>query len=340
MIRVDTSLQSLLESEGSPQDIAALQHALTGESVIDWRRLHVRDLSEVEELLRLNRLDLGRPDDLAYVRRVHGEAVDFAGEILGHAVLPQIAEAEDLRSLFLLSSGSEGRTRADACMVLKIMNVIRHLDARELRLRLPLSDADLGFAADSLVYDALTRMASRDVALVQFEGGLKARRSLLLKLMTPDYRMAYEVPDRVRYRLVVGSRRDVVRAVRALLRDLLPFNVVVPGQSRNDLIPLDGGLEAPEVHARLNPFSSARYRVLSLVADLPIRATDFFDARPELLDRYGPVVFATVEVQIVDEATFEANETGEASHARYKARQRRSVLARLAPDLADPDEGD
>lgn len=316
----------------------ALRHTLAGEPVITWPRLHLEDLEAVDALLAQNRLEPADAADRRYLCRVHEEAVFFVEEVLGQPLAPQLRRPRDPRTLFLLASGRRGRRRADACMVLKVMNVVHHLNARELRMRLPLSDGDLAFAADTLAYDALTKVQRAGVRVLRFEGGVKARQSLLLKLMTPGYHMADQVPDRVRYRIVVERREDIVPAVKGLMGTLLPFNTLVPGQLRNDLVPLEEALTAPSATARraeapapANPFSGPDFRVLSFVADLPIRCIDFFDAPPSALEAFGPVLFATVEMQIVDAATAEANESGRASHAAYKARQKAAVLARLVP---------
>ncbi len=313
------------------QTEAAVRHTLAGEPVIGWARLRIQAPEEVDALLAQNRLDYGAPSDRAYLERVHDEAVFFIEQVLGQSLSPAVRRPKDVRELFLMASGRPRCLRADACMVLKVMNVVHHLNARELRMRLPLSDGDLAFAADNLAYDALTRIQAAGVKVVRFEGGVKARQSLLLKLMTPGYHMADQVPDRVRYRVVVAERDDLVPAVRGLMETLFPFNTIVPGQVRNDLVPLEEAVSAHPPPRPANRFSGPDFRVLSFVADLPIRCEAFFEAPPGLTHTYGPVLFATVEMQLVDAATAAANEAGDASHAAYKARQKAAVLARLVP---------
>jgi hypothetical protein len=43
----------------------------------------------------------------------------------------------------------------------------------------------------------------------------------------------------------------------------------------------------------------------------------------------GPIIFVVCEFQIIDRDTEAANEQGEASHAKYKDRQKRAVIRRL-----------
>jgi uncharacterized protein (TIGR04552 family) len=141
---------------------------------------------------------------------------------------------------------------------------------------------------------------------------------------------------------------------------LVPFNFVVPGQSQNSLIDfrkemegtpslraivpklqLDLGLERRESVQRrrsgeVNVFSASDYRVLNFVADLPVRLDSLI--RADAQGRYpnGRIAFCLVEFQIVDAGTARQNESGDASHDRYKNRQKLTVLRRLSQGLVVP----
>ena len=68
----------------------------------------------------------------------------------------------------------------------------------------------------------------------------------------------------------------------------------------------------------------------SFVVDMPVRVPQkVLDKAPPAAANLGPVVFVLVEFQLVDHDTELANESGEASHARYKERQRTAVRDRL-----------
>jgi len=43
----------------------------------------------------------------------------------------------------------------------------------------------------------------------------------------------------------------------------------------------------------------------------------------------GPIIFVLCEFQLIDRETEAANELGDASHAKYKERQRYAVMRRL-----------
>jgi uncharacterized protein (TIGR04552 family) len=68
--------------------------------------------------------------------------------------------------------------------------------------------------------------------------------------------------------------------------------------------------------------------MVNFVCDLPVRLSDAHLA-PEVRLVNGRVVYVVVELQLFDAETAEANERGENSHDRYKARQWERAKARL-----------
>jgi uncharacterized protein (TIGR04562 family) len=79
-----------------------------------------------------------------------------------------------------------------------------------------------------------------------------------------------------------------------------------------------------------NRFSSDSYRTIHFVVDLPVRlprAT--LELAPVHARALGSVVYVLCEFQVIDQDTEAANELGEASHARYKERQKSAVMRRL-----------
>ncbi len=50
----------------------------------------------------------------------------------------------------------------------------------------------------------------------------------------------------------------------------------------------------------------------------------------------GPIIFVVCEFQVIDRETEAANEQGEASHAKYKERQKRAVMRRLQLGMREP----
>lgn len=331
--------------------LEALRLILCGGSVVDWRRLHFGDGAAVDHFLRLNLFDLSDPRDERRLRAILGQAVDYLRTAFGYRVAEGVASPRDVRDLFLLASGvaEPRRYRRIACVVLKCMHVVHHLEARELLFRAPVREADLAELVDRRIMGEARRMVENGFPIVEFHGNVKTRSSLVTKLLAKRETVAAQIFDRMRYRVVTERRDQIASVLHHLEQHLFPFNFVVPGQTQNNLVKfrqvvsqhpraeaLAAELQLPlELEAsdprKVNEFSGQGYRVLNFVVDLPVR----IDAHlpPEDPAR---VVFALVEFQIMDVATARHNEEGESAHDRYKRRQLKKVLRRLSRGLVVP----
>lgn len=337
-------------------DLEAIRLILRGSSVIDWRRLHLADATEVDRFLALNLFDLEDPRDERRLRAILAQAIEYLRKAFGYRVADAVAQPADVREPFLFASGSlePQRYRRIACVVLKCMHVVHHLEARELLFRTPIREADLAERVDRRIMREAWRMQQLGLPVIEFVGNVKARSSLVTKLLAKRETVAAQIFDRVRYRVVTERQEDIPFVVHHLARTLFPFNYVVPGQTENTLVrfrdvlarhprraevvselqaPLD--LESRD-RRRRNRFSGKGYKVLNFVVDLPVRVDELLPPDGPLADDLGRVVFSLVEFQIVDAATARRNEEGDSSHARYKRRQSKNVLRRLSRGLVVP----
>jgi uncharacterized protein (TIGR04562 family) len=132
-----------------------------------------------------------------------------------------------------------------------------------------------------------------------------------------------------------------------LTKKLFPFNYVVPGQSINSAFSfksyvektsLKGLLPQMQMHGDVddvhipseNQFSAQTYRIIHFVVDMPIcLPRRILERAPPSANPLGKVIFVICEFQIVDRDTEANNELGEASHAKYKERQKKAVMRRL-----------
>jgi uncharacterized protein (TIGR04552 family) len=337
-------------------ELEIIRLVLRGGSVVDWRRLFFRDLAEVDAFLRLNLFDVSDPRDERRLRSVLQQAVDYLRDAVGYRVAEAVASPEDVRDLFLFASGAKEplKYRRIACVVLKCMHVVHHLEARELLFRTPIRESDLAERVDRRVMSEAKKMRARGFPILEFHGSVKSRASLISKLIAKKDTVATQIFDRVRYRIVTERQEHIAPVVWHLTQALFPFSFAVPGQSDNSLVafrdlveghplgeqvaaqleaPLDAeGRDAPH----WNEFSGKDYRVLNFVVDLPVRVDELMPVDGALAEELGRVVFSLVEFQILDAATARRNEEGESSHHRYKQRQRRRVLRRLSRGLVVP----
>jgi len=340
-----------------PGDLEELRLLLKGGSVIDWMRLHFHAPEEVEAFLRLNLLDLEDPRDERRLRAILAQAVDYLRTAFGYRVAGPVAEPEDLRTLFLLASGAAEphKYRRIACVVLKVMHVIHHLEARELLFRTAIREADLAERVHHRVLAEAERMKALGLPVVEFAGSTKSRSSVVTKLLAKKESVAAQVFDRVRYRIITETRDQIAPVVHHLANHLFPFNYAVPGQTQNNLVQFQdllaehprgpevaAGMQIPpdlerrEAAGQRNVFSGKGYRALNFVVDVPVRVDDLISPLDPMGEDLGRIVFSLVEFQVFDRETALHNEEGDSSHLRYKRRQLQEVLRRLSRGLVVP----
>jgi uncharacterized protein (TIGR04552 family) len=348
-------------SEMGLKELERLRLILRGSSVIDWRRLHFGTRAQVDHFLKLCELDMSRPHDDEWARTLLADAVDYLRRTFRYRVPRELARPKEIHDLFLLASekNGKGRARRIACILLKVMHVLQHIEARDLLFRLPVSEEDIAELLTTKVVGVAAQMQDRGLPVAEFSDSVKTRESLITKLIAKEDTVAAQVYDRIRFRIITHRYEDLLPVLYDLTKHLFPFNFVVPGQSENSLLPfrevvrshpnfqryaealqLDVGYEEREEEPlTTNQFSGETYRALNFVVDVPLRMDDFLPApESDHRARKGRIVFGQCEFQIIDAETARNNEQGENSHERYKRRQRVQVLRRLARGLIIPQQ--
>jgi len=362
-VDINLSFQRLLPLASLElQDVEALRLLLRGGSVVDWHRLNFRNQAQVDRFLRLSLFDCHDPVDERRLRTILAQAVDYLRTTFRYRVSDAVARPKEIHDLFLMASGilTHERYRRIACIVLKVMHCIHHVEARELLFQTPIAEVELQRRLEARVMAVAAQMIDADLPIVEFLGNTKSRDSLITKLLSKRETLAAQIYDKTRFRIVTAHPEDVLPTVHHLANHLFPFNFVVPGQTQNSLVSfrklieeepalqrlipkleLDLDHERREAEERrrdgdVNAFSGSDYRVLNFVVDLPIRLDDL--VKPDAQGDYpnGRIGFGLVELQIVDAETKRVNESGEASHERYKNRQKLKVLRRLSRGLVVP----
>ena len=343
-------------------DVEVLRLILRGGSVIDWRRLNFPDRDAVERFLELSLFDASDPKDEERLRDILAQAVGYLRASFRYRVAEAVANPTEIHDLFLMASGrfDPPRYRRIACIVLKVMHCIHHVEARELLFQAKIAEADFQSLVNARVVAAAKQMVAAGYPIVEFHGNLKTRDSLITKLLSKKETLAAQIYDKVRYRIVTQAPSDVLPVLHHLANHLFPFNFVVPGQTQNNLVDfrkavegtpelrkliprleLDLGLERREDRERrrageVNAFSARGYRVLNFVTDIPVRIDAWIQADGAGRFPWGRIAFGLVEFQIMDEQTARDNELGDANHERYKTRQKLKVLRRLSRGLVVP----
>ncbi len=330
--------------ELSLHEVESVRLILRGDSVVDWHRLNLQSEADARALLIAHEFD---PDDAAHRARlesIKNEAISYLRRQFDFPIPSPVASART-EDLLLLASG-KGHRQLCACTILKAMHIIHHLDGRELLFSLPMSDQDVFHLVEEKVYRVIGGMLSAGFPIVEFVGGRKNKDSLYTKLLSKTDSSASQVYDKLRFRIVTRSAEDILPVLLYLTERLFPFSLVVANESINTIFHFKTYCMR-HAHLRMmvkdfqtgiddaftpsdNLFSAQSYRVIHFVVDLPVRLpADTMEMAPPTAWSLGPIVFVLCEFQILDRETEASNELGDASHERYKGRQRTAVKRRL-----------
>ena len=139
------SIKKALSGIVSLSDLEAVRLILQGNSIIDWNRANFRTLQEVEVFLKLHYFDWENPKDIRRLKYLRDSAISYLEEQFQLRFPDAIKYTQDIRTIFITAShtGSFLRDQILCCVVLKLMHVLQHLEAAELRHQLPLAEADL-----------------------------------------------------------------------------------------------------------------------------------------------------------------------------------------------------
>jgi len=328
------------------QDLEQVRLVLDGSSIVDWRQLSMVDLSQVDDFLERLGILVSDPLDLKRLNSLYESAMSYISTHSGLELDPIIAQLTDVRELFLLASRM-GPSRPQACMTLKVMHIVHHAAGRELLYRLPVPISELFYRIEAQMFEAMDGMKASGIRITELAASRKAEHSIITKLLCRRDSQAAQIHDRLRFRVVTETVDDIFAVLVYLCRNVIPFNYVVPGESRNELIDFPATLRSdprlaplarmlqrigdPESESsRVNQFTATSYRDINFVVDMAVRVDEWLKDMPGFqAEASGQVVFLLVEFQLVSRSAHETNNQGESRHSLYKARQRERAFRRL-----------
>lgn len=325
-------------------ELECVRLILRGDSVIDWHRLHLLDDADAHSFLIAQEF---RPEELADRARlesIKNEAIAYLRRHFEFPIPKPVASAS-VEEMLMLASG-KGHRQLCACTILKAMHIIHHLDGRELLYSIPMADQEVFHLVEEKVYRVIGGMLAAGFPITEFIGGRKNKDSLYTKLLSKADTTAAAIYDKLRFRIVTRSADDILPLLLYLSERLFPFNYVVPSESINTIFHFRSYCESkPHLRGMIkdfqtgvddeltlsdNSFSDDSYRVIHFVVDLPVRLPpEIMEMAPPAAWALGPIIFVLCEFQLIDRETEAANELGEASHAKYKERQKYAVMRRL-----------
>ena len=330
------------------RDVERVRLILRGGTVIDWRRMNVSSIDDCNELLRVNEFDPEDERDAARLSDIHQKAVDYLERNFGFTFVADIANAPRTSDLMLHAAVRDPMLQPQACMVLKLMHIINHIEACELRSILPISDHDLFQLVEEKATRFAQNMKTLGYPISEFSISRKTLDSFITKILRKKQTLGAHILDRVRMRIVTESVDDIVPVVSYMSQHLFPFNYTVPGESHNSIfdfpaftgrhphikamVPkfqIDLKFEN-EMRPPINTNTSDAFRTVNFVVDVPIRIdTTLLQSRSFDLKGLPGIVHVLTEFQIVDQISHTKNESGEASHENYEARRLAKIRERL-----------
>lgn len=289
----------------------------------------------------------------------------------GYEIPAAIRRREDVRRLLLWASAPPTSARQRwSCVLLRVMHTFAHANSNLNSRFGPQVRAQILERFDGHVR-ALPGGGFQlgdgpwGVRLAHFEvKPPKGLQAAVIKLLHKVENVAASIFDWVGVRFVTQNRFDALLVVRYLrTHNIIMFANVKPRRSRNTLLDMGllrgllAGLEseaeqAPErLQARLealraeveswprseesgrpyNPFSARTYQSIQFTGRQRIRlprSLHLEGAEPDELSFFFPF-----EVQILDQESYEASRSGQASHETYKARQIDAIRKRVLGDL-------
>ena len=344
---VDASILRALSGSLSLSDLEKVRLILRGNSIIDWNRANFRTLEEAERFLHLHHFSFSNPNDMRRLKYLRDTAVAYLEDQFQLRFPDDIKFAQDLRSILVMASQTGGFRRKQilCCVILKLIHVLQHLDAAELRHQIPLAEADLLELAAQKIDKAGRALKKSGLPIVSFYGSRKARNSIITKLLAKSDNIAATVFDKLRYRIVTDRPQDILATLVWLSHNLFPFNYVIPDESHNNLISMEemskksvyqnlftslksNGIEHEEsMTLDNNTFSGSNYRIINFIVDVPVRI-DHVIQSPQYRT-LGNILYVMVEFQVLDQKTALQNEQGDSAHRLYKQRQLEQVRIRL-----------
>lgn len=338
---------------------AIARHVLLGESVIDTQTLFFDSKHTVDEFLRINGFEWADEKDRQVLMSIHNEAISYTEALIEQKVDRRLASPDDLRDIFLIpiqisqfSPAQEMPVSNQACLLLKVMNIIHHINGHELLYGCSIGQRHLAQKVDDKIGRELSRLKTNGFPIISFEGGRKPKESLITKLLCKPSALASDINTWLRYKIVVREKTDLLNLITLLFSQILPFNYIFPGATVNQLVDPKLIMNEGEIkthktrdiahaiarsvnHILPHPpneidFTGASYKVVKFSVDVPVTLDTYATRLSDLYTReLGKIVFSPIEITMIDQATLQSNEKGENNHSRYKMRQKRGAFKRM-----------
>ena len=318
-----------------------LKLILDGKTFLDWEKMYFDNERDVNEYLTVNEISLHNENDIKRLKFVYNNSIEYLKNIYGINI-PDKFNNMDIKKLFLTASDpSLGRDFNIALALIKVMNIINHVDSQELISKLSVESKILINKVKEKVTKHIEYMQKSDIfPNFKFEWSVKTRESIVSKFLTKKQGFQARIFDRVRFRIVTETKQEILPILYYLFGKLFSVNNLIPNEIKNTLIAINPKFNLNDLSSIItekkdgikdNQFSGRTYRVLNFIVDIPVRVDDIMILPDNVkFANHSYVIYVLTEVQILDKETAINNEKGENSHDLYKERQKKAILKRLS----------
>lgn len=336
---------------------STLDAIVEGRSAIDLQGLRVGTRADAQDFIRAYGLDPDDPLDQPEFEAISERAAHFIETVLlpweGLDALPA-GLPRAFPDLLLVASTPDHPLRDWACSFLKVAHAVAHARYSQ--------DPDVLAAARQQIFERFSshlKVGSSRMILSDGEQNIplvrcdfkaeKPWESLVLKLLHKVDNVAQEVYDHLGVRFVTPDKAYALLLLKYLrANNVFAYPNVKPSRSVNTLLDLEAfraGFEeleeayhqgeltfkeftqgvhrlgaAPDREHERNPHSASTYQTMQFTCRALVRVV-----------RGGAITraFVPFEVQIMDEAAYDASQAGAAAHQAYRVRQRLAVCRRV-----------
>lgn len=379
-------LSPLPEAPELTFELDAIEGVLKGVSAIDRHRLYIQSLAEADAFIKTYGYRWDNAEDQSELKQTFAEACSFIERLLlpepeqlVHAAIPDpipcletaltmpeaMHQLEDLRELLLFASDLHHPLCPWACVILKVMHTICHIDNTLLYQFYDEAKQQIVARYYDMIYQdgaGQLWLGSKEGLHIAIAGievkDKKSRDSMILKLLCKKENVAETVFDLIGIRIITHTVADALLALEVLRRhNVVMFTNIVPSRSRNSLVDIDDfkdklanrfaavdeslpqddlfdlfstiPVRYPKDDKRFNPdnpSSSDSYRAIH-ITDRPLVRIKT-PGHPQQLRFYFPY-----ELQLVDMTHHHQNLTGQSAHVDYKRNKLRQARHRVLGPL-------
>ena len=314
-------------------DFVRIATVLGNRSLFEWKNISFPEKTDVIRLLKLNGISPLNRFDQNYLNTIKNNSIRSLINLGFDNLDYEMLRTKNIDEILFMLGRPDLKSGESLCPFAKILHVVHRMEARTLKNISAISDERLSGFLNRKILGSVERMIECGYPITNIYGGIKSYQSQLAKMIAKTDGFSHPIFDKFRFRIIVKDLSDIPVLLCGLFDNVIPVNCYLSGQTVNSLFPIESLFEKSlnfnedsffkqqdndKVVSPVNRSSSAGYKTLNFIADLPVK-----------IHNLG-TIFVLCEFQIIDEKTRKINSQGDNSHSEYKSRQLKRIRSRLS----------